>query len=567
MPIGLSAIEEEAILLELMRRQKAPVQKFPFKSLEELVTSPEGFSLSTLTPLQRAVCRLIEGRDLGDLKEHPHVIDAFGGKDALEKFPGGFISEIDILAAVRTAKSLIAAATAIWATQHCDLSMLRESGEIARFSILSLELDNAKVVLLHLLGALNKPALKYLKVDTKNKSSEWKELIDEANAGVVGSEFIWHPSGRPIEVRVVAGKRAGGSLVSRWSAGAVLDEAPRMVGSTEGVINYDDARRALLGRLLPGAQLLSIGSPWQPWGPIYQRYCKYFGAPTQNTLVIKAGGREMNPYLYTAQHCARMKEVDPIAYMTDVLAQFADAEESLFPQAILDKCTREEDDTIDYRAGNEYVAAMDPATRGNAWTLVVVTRYGRRKTVVYNEQWLGSSISPLSPKEVLSQVKEILARYHLDWCYTDQWSADANKDIALDLGFSLVEEDWTAANKTKSFLSLAVEFNNATISIPNNMVLKKDLNLTKRVPSARSIAIHLTRTPDGRHCDYAPALALALARWLEEEQPDLPTKGTEAYLQKEMDELEEYEMEQAKQGDSGWWEKDPWNGALNVPSI
>jgi hypothetical protein len=452
---------------------------------------------------------------------------------------------------------MLAAAKAIWASQRCDLSILGP-GEIPRYSVLSLEKDNARVVMGHLLGVLAKPALKPYLV-TKDTASAWTRLINETGADdVIGSEFLWHPSGRPIEIRVVAGKRAGGSLVSRWSLGCALDEAPRMVGSDDAVINYDDARNAVRTRLLPGAQLFSLGSPWQPYGPIYDLVQTEWGNPTDNRIVIKARGPDMNPFWWTPERCEEIRN-DPrnrMSYQTDVLAEFADAEEAMFPQALTNSCSRENADYIPYRAGRDYIAAMDPATRGNAWTLVVADRLGSKKRIVAATQWIGSSIRPLVPREVLASAKELLTKYNLDWCYTDQWAADALKDIAQGVGISLIIEELPKQEVALAYGSLSQSMAQGNIELPRDPQLQKDLKLIKRRPTGGGFGytINLPVTPDGRHCDYAPAIVLALKHWLDDEKVVELKVGQPGFEDQEMKKIEEREMEEfERKKNASWW--------------
>jgi len=551
----LTRDEENEILREYARRNAGDAW---FDTLEELVVSEEGFGITTATNLQRAICRCIQGLPLDDLADDPVVLEAFGGELPQDGVPP---AEVDVLAAVRTAKSMIAAAVAIWASQTISLDLLAD-GEIPRYSILSLELDNAKVVLSHLLGALQKPRLEKLRLDTAD-GSKWARLIGDTGGDIVGSEFLMHPSGRPIEIRVIAGKRAGGSLVSRWSAGATLDEAPRMVGSTEGVINYEDARRAVRSRILPGAQIFSIGSPWQSFGPMYNRYQTRFGQPTEHHVVIKARGPDMNPFWWTPQRCAEIKKSDPMVYQTDVLAEFADAEETLFPSTLLNACSRDSAAPIPFQRGHDYSACFDPATRGNAWTLVISDRMGRKKRCVFATYWQGTTLEPLSPKKVLLEARPILKSYGLNWCYTDQWAADAIRDIAADLlddegradPLHLIIEEWNSENKVNAFQSLAFAMANGTVEIPKDDLLHKDLKLTKKKPTQRGVTIHLTPTNDGRHCDYSPALARSMFRWLEEDQTPVPELGEPGY-----DKIEENRMIEIEEAEYGagenavWWE-------------
>lgn len=578
----LSPADEDAILQEAARRTNT---RTFFPSLEELVASEEGFGVTTISPLQRAICRLIQGAPLGDLAKHPHVAEGLGlttreveAFEAMRAATGYQIAtEFFVIAAIRSGKSLLMAASAIWASQNINVERCGP-GEIPRYSIISISLDNAKATLMHLLGALKRPKLSRLRIDDKElgKWSDWREIVKESSADLVGSVFLWHPTGRPIEIRVVAGKRAGGSTVSRWSAGCGLDEAPRMVGASEGVVNYDDIRRSVLGRLLPGAQLFSMGSPWASLGPVFDAVQEWWGQPQQDKIIVKAPGFLMNPVTWTPEACEKLKALDPIAYQTDVLAEFADAGEALIPQALIAKCTRPDNKALPFVKGRDYAAAMDPATRGNSWTLVVVERTPfldaanmmRHKTrVVLNTQWTGNQLTPIHPRAVLGEIAEILKNYGLDWVYTDQWSADAIKDLGLEAGLSIIVETWKQQDEVTKYLGLRALMTEGLIEIPDDPVLQKDLRLVHRVVNQRGIAIHLAETADGRHCDYTPALMRAVSRWLRDEDPARPAPGTPEALKEQLDEWRDKAYQKATLGSTNWWQLDPQQNPDAVLSV
>ena len=527
----------------------------PFDSLEDLLTSEKGFALTTATALQRVVCRVAEGILVGGVDGVSGAYygvesvggayygskAAFGGPAAYDKLCalGSKPKELVLLSGIRTGKSMLAAAIAIWASQTCSVAELA-AGEIPRISIVSLTKDLAHVPYRHVVGTImSQPLLRALMVGLPTADSV----------------ILRHPSGRPIEIKVTAGARAGGSLVARWSAGVIFDEAPRMLGQSEGVVNYDDARSAVLGRLLPGAQLVAIGSPWAPYGPIYELVQERWGKPDVDLVVIRAWAAAMNPVWWTPENMERLKASDATAYQTDVLAEFADPEEALFPVALLASCTREVAGDIPYEVGGDYVAAMDPATRGDAWTLVVATRQGELKRVVAARQWQGSKLKPLRPRDVLEEVTELLRHYRLSWCYTDQYAADALRDLAHDTGLELLIEDWTAANKVKLFHNLAAELAEKRIELPPDPLLQKDLTVVKRRVTQNGITIVLPRTADGRHADYAAALARAMARWMDDVEQQMPVQGTVAWQdwtarRMEDQEMAEYEGTQQQ----AWWE-------------
>ncbi len=473
-------------------------------TLEMLMTSPVCFGLTTATPLQRAIFRIAEGEPLGALADHPAVTRAIGDVSGLDGMP----AELVVLGAVRSAKSLLAAAYAVRSSQRVDISGLR-TGEIPRVSIVSLDKDKANVVLgEHLIGTiLSSPALRTL-------------VLEEPKAD---SLLLRHPSGRPVEIKVVAGKRAGGSLVSRWCAGAIFDEAPRMIGSDEGVVNLDDARKAVMSRMLPGAMILEPGSPWAPFGPVYDLYSRHFGSPSKACVVVKAPGPDMNPVWWTPERCEELRVKDPDSYRTDVLGEFLTPEENLFASGLLEGCTRKDGASLPYDPLAAYWAAMDPATRGNAWTLVIATRRGSQRVIVHAQQWVGTASEPLSPKATMVEIALALRAYGLRTVETDRYYVDALVDIArdLDLGteehrvpypVSLLQTDLSETDKAQRYLTLRTKLTEGEMELPPVPELLADLRRVKRRATQTGISVVLPRTGDGRHCDYAPALMLVSTR-------------------------------------------------------
>ena len=550
-----------------------------FASLEELIESPDGFGITTISPLQRAICRIVSGVALADLVDHPHVaeglglstVEVQGFEDQRAEAGYPIPREVFVVAGIRTFKSLLVAANAIWASQTADVSLLK-AGEIPRYSIVSLSVDNAKVVLQHLHGCIAQERFDALRLDTSalSKTDAWKDVIRDSGSELVGSAFVWHPSGRPMEIRVVAGKRAGGSTVSRWSFGMGLDEATRMVGAEEGVVNYTDIRRSVLGRLLPGAQLFSVGSPWVAEGPVFDIVHEWWGQPRLDQVVIRGSGPLLNPTWWTEARCEELKASDPIAYQMDVLGEFGEQGCALIPQTFIAQCTRSSADAIPYEAGHTYVAAMDPATRGNSWSLVIgdrVRRFDEHKNliatikrVVFATQWTGNPLTPLKPRSTMRDIAEVLQEYAIDWLYTDQWSADSLKDHAQEFGLSLVENTMLQDESYQAAVNLREAMAEQLVEIPNDPYVQKDIRLVRRMVNRRGPAIMLPVTTDGRHCDYASVIMQLFRHWLEEDKPLAPKYGTEAFQDKELAEMREKayaRVRAVEEGPEDWVDLDP----------
>lgn len=464
-------------------------------TLEALLTSPNGFGLTTATPVQRAICRASTGVPLEELAHDLGVIEAFGGEEAIKRLPITAPLMFCLLAGIRSAKSMLAAAKGFRACQIVDVSNLKKGEEPPRLSIVSVGKDQAAATFGHLRNTLLATPLRQFLIGEPTANSLW----------------IRHPSGWPVEVRVVAGSKAGATLTSRWSAGIIFDEAPRMQGQEDGVVNLEDLLSSVTARLLDGAQIDLIGSPWAPKGPVYQLYLERFGLPANDVLVVKAPGHLMNPARFTPAFCAELEKRDPRAHKTDVLAEFADAEDSLLSSVDVQTCTRKDQPVLDPVANQEYVAAIDPATRGNAWTLVILTSNApERYQVVLAKQWRGTPSVPRRPGEVLREIAEICRQYSIGTLWSDQYSYDALAELSEQHGLSLACQPFTQAVWQTLAERLRVLVSKHHIELPPDPVLRSDLLGIHRRLTTRASTIALSSTGDGRHGDYVPSLCLCL---------------------------------------------------------
>ena len=336
-------------------------------SLETIFTHERLFGVKTATPLQRAKCRIVSGQPLGELATHPDVLEMCGGKvPELTEPP----KEILDISAIRIGKSLFAAALILWLSQTVDLSGTRPS-DIVRIFVVALKIGGTEAVLRHLLEPmLTKPSLRALLVDDP------KEIT--LGSIKTGGLRIRHPSGKIIEVMPIPLDRAGGSAVSVYCAGVVVDEYPRMVGAEDGVRNVEHFREAVIGRLLPGAIFLATGSPWQPYGPAYDNTIKSFGKPSEDLVVLRTSAKPFvgiapawtqGPKQKIPPHEALLRK-SPLAYKTDFLAEFADGEEAVFPaQAIEDAFNRPLEGQAHY--GKPAIFADPSALRHDYWAAMV----------------------------------------------------------------------------------------------------------------------------------------------------------------------------------------------------
>lgn len=136
-------------------------------------------------------------------------------------------------------------------------------------------------------------------------------------------------------------------------------------------------------------------------------------------------------------------------------------------------------------------------------------------------QWQGSSASPLDPDKILKEVAELLRPYRCSNCFTDEWSSDANRSLALQHGLYLQVilssdgKSFRMKDKVAGYdgISSALAMNEKghhdrrSLELHPCHSLLSDLGRIVRRTTQSGVVIDVPVSADGRHCDFAEALA------------------------------------------------------------
>lgn len=459
-------------------------------TLEQIVTG-RGFADLRASPLQLAICRAVEGRPLDGVIDADLTERHFG----LAELPGQRPQLITLVCGVRAGKSFLLACAAIHASLTADLRALKPH-ELPRAVIIGPTVDSARSTFVLLLGIL--------------RSST---LLSSCISGdpTADTVVLERPSDRrKIEVTVVAAHRGGLSVRGRWLAFFGLEELAQFNALETGhIVNAEEILNAAQTRLLPNAQGWCASSPFGPQGLLYQLWKKHFGKPGR-VLVVHAPTRALNPSFSQAQVDAIRAE-NPDVAAREYDGSWLDADAAYFPAAIVDPAIRTH--PLE-RLGRAIAVGMDPATRGNSWTVAVAWHEcdqanPTRKRVIIGAvwSWTGSKIAPLSPRDTLTEIARVLRPYGIKRIHVDQWSFDALADHARGAGLTLVEHP--ASERDLPYQRLKTLLANGDCELPPHPTLRTDLLAVRQRASAGGVKIHLPRTADGRHADMAPSVALA----------------------------------------------------------
>ena len=496
-------------------------------SLETMFCHPGAFGMTTASNMQRAICRVCDGKPLGDLADDPVVQKCFGGYEAIASLPAQPPLEFVLLAAIRCGKSLFTAALALYTALTIDLSGLPAMGadEMPNVVVVSLDKYRAKVVMKFMMAVLNK------------KGGLLNDLLVRRPKPTSESFIVRRLDGRLVEIIVAAGKRGGDNLVSRWTLVAIFDEAARMLGQADGVVNYEDQRSAVIERLRllrqhgAMARLVAVSSPWAARGPIYETVTEWFGKPSGELVVVRATGPDLCPPLWTPEAVEAARLARDGAYETDVLGLFADPENGWLSATEVEKAKRplgeEKVDEDGYPVGLprelavSYVAAMDPAVAGNAWSLIVV---GRRPSETGDEsddsffvalarQWQGTPQAPLKARRVFAEMALLLREYRCTEVHSDRWSSHALGEIAELVGITVTVSSDSSEQKNKAHTDFRTLLVDGRLELAPHRLLCADLlSKKKRLLPGGRVDYPAPVTRDGRHADFADAAVLAVAR-------------------------------------------------------
>jgi hypothetical protein len=188
------------------------------------------------------------------------------------------------------------------------------------------------------------------------------------------------------------------------------------------------------------------------------------------------------------------------------------SEQSIFSSAILLSCTRKHSPVLPPESNSRYAAAIDPGTRGNAFTLAIASEDNGNSRIALLREWRGRKSAPLDPGVVLREIASILGPYGLREAWTDGYGTDFIKALARQYGLHLREETQSAARKVETFESLRSRFARRAIEIPDDPQLRTDLLGVRKWVTRNGLSIELAKTPDGRHCDLASAVSLVVGK-------------------------------------------------------
>lgn len=255
--------------------------------------------------------------------------------------------------------------------------------------------------------------------------------------------------------------------------------------------------------------LLKLSSPGVKRGVLYEEYKKAQDGLLAKTYAIFRAPTWMMNDLIKEQDFAEEFKMKPDDFDVEYRSNFKDALSNFILPERIDAAVLSNvkfllpEDTM----GVKYIAAIDAAFKGDAFTFSVVGFVKGRLKLFVSKGWKGSRTKPVDPNEVAEYIRSTCKRYNVDWVSADQFAFQPLREIFNRYGVTLKENVFSLMFKQKIYYNLKKLFHAQQIDIVHNDILIRELKeLVVEQSNNGNVKIH---HPAGGSDDYSDSLAVA----------------------------------------------------------
>jgi hypothetical protein len=315
------------------------------------------------------------------------------------KPPTKRVSELVAAAARRVGKDSIASGVATHAAVLFDQRDKLRPGERAQVLCLACDRDQAKIVFGYIKAYFDD--IPQLRSMVSRETANTLELNNSVDITVATNSFR-SVRGKPILL-------------------AILDEAAFFRSETSAspdVELYAALRPGML--TIPGSRIIIISSPYRKSGLLWDRYRKFFGKNDDNTLVVQASVRQLNPTITQAQIDAETEE-DPGAAVSELQGQFRDDLTGFLTIELIEAAV---DKGVMVRApqkGLAYRCGVDPSGGVSDSFTAAISHADKDNSIILDA--LLEIKAPFDPDVAVEQVASLIKSYGINQCTGDRYSA------------------------------------------------------------------------------------------------------------------------------------------------
>lgn len=280
-------------------------------------------------------------------------------------------------------------------------------------------------------------------------------------------------------------------------------------------------------------KIIGISSPWNRGGILFKRYeagtngvnvrcndCRAIGRRDADCVscVVARAAHSGRCILYSTTAISNpivsrawlqsTRNKDARAFERECIAKFQDSLSGFLNSALIDKARAGGIVNRPPDKANFYIAAIDPAFRGDAFAFTIVhtdPKVGVVQDYVY--RWFDPSGTPLDPGTIFPEIAAKLREYGIRSVHSDQYTIEALQYIAAQHNFSIQEVAFTSESKSEIYGNLQSLLNQGRLSLLDDQDTISELKtLEKRLTQTGKVQIS---APEGQHDDMATVIAIA----------------------------------------------------------
>lgn len=455
-----------------------------------------------ISPGQRAVCRLIEGRPPRDREQGALYAKLLGrewGPDLATRR-----SRIVLRAGRGATKTTIAGWYAIWRALDGPVDGLA-AGEWAYVPIVAPRMDAARITLGLVWGTVATAQAGEGATAARLSSHVWRP--EHAGGDVVRFR-------RGVKIGAYAADRGGVNVRSRSILSLVCDEANLFRAHGAAVVNDRDVVTAAEARMVPDAQTLMLSSPWVEEGLFYDLFDADFGRSTEALVIAVDHPLTLNPGWTPKRN---LKPGTP-EHAREIEGRWvADGEDGICTRDQVLACQRHANGSgpdLAPVAGERYADACDAHGMGRHRTGYTIGHWDRGGRLVVDlvRGWTSAT----KVEDRVAEMARQRARYRIDSaCASDQYAyemlaalgrsgVDGGSDGRLTVTFS-----HDTGDRAVQAVRCGESIRDGRMSLPPGDRLALDFpRITTRNTAGGHVAVRVPVDSAGGHCDEATAVIL-----------------------------------------------------------
>ena len=257
--------------------------------------------------------------------------------------------------------------------------------------------------------------------------------------------------------------------------------------------------------MVPGAQTMTISSPWVEQGLVYDRFRRR--AELEGVVVFQAASWELNPHI-PQKFLDRERERDPEYFRREYCGEFVGSITSYLPSEAVEACTVSGRTMLPPQKGVDYRASLDQAYKMDTFVLAIAHREGECIVVDLLKGWSPGRGKPVRLDTLLPELQAELEPYRIKRVQGDQFAAVPFRELIRKHGIYYEEKTFTNESKKDMYASLKDALISQRMELLDHSPSLRELRtLEARALPSGAMRIEAPRGA-GFSDDYADALAI-----------------------------------------------------------